>query len=171
VGVIMEIFRLHHRIRRDPRIDTHLALVARIFGVSKIYYSGDRDKEWEDSISKIVKRFGGNLKLEHVKDDIKFIKNFKGCKVHLTVYGIDFRKKIKDIKKEKKILLIVGGEKVPGEVYDICDCNLSVSNQPHSEIAGIGIFLYELFDGKFKKFKGELEIKECEKGKIVLKSQ
>jgi len=165
----MEIFRLHHRIRRDPRIDTHLALVARIFGVGKIYYSGDKDSGWEESISKIVKKFGGSLKLEYVEDDIRFIKYFKGCKAHLTVYGVDFRKKIEEIKKERKVLLIVGGEKVPGEVYELSDYNLSVSNQPHSEIAGIGIFLYELFDGKFKKFKGELEIMESERGKIILK--
>jgi len=164
----MEIFRLHHRIRRDPRIDTHMALVARIFGIDRIYYSGDRDRSWEESISKIVKKFGGNLKIEYVKDDIRFIKNFKGSKVHLTVYGLDFRKKVKEIKG--KVLLIVGGEKVPPEVYELSDYNLSVSNQPHSEIGALGIFLYEFFDGKFKKFKGEVEIKENSKGKTISKS-
>ena len=166
----MEIFRLHHRINRDPRIDTHLALVARIFGIEKVYYSGDKDSEWEDGIYGVVRKFGGNLKLEHVKEDIKFVKNFRGVKVHLTVYGIDFRKKIKDVNEEKNVLLIVGGEKVPPEIYQLSDYNLSVSNQPHSEIAALGIFLYEFFGGKFKKFKGEIEIGENERGKTILKS-
>jgi len=166
----MKIFRLHHRIRRDPRIDTHLALVARIFGVEKVYYSGDRDREYEESIRKINIKFGGSLGIEYMKDDIKFIKDFKGIKVHLTVYGIDFRKKTKELKSKRDILLIVGGEKVPAEIYKMADYNLSISNQPQSEIGALAIFLYELFDGKFKNIHGRINIIESEKGKIIEKS-
>lgn len=165
----MKIFRLHHRIRRDPRIDTHLALVARIFGVETIYYSGDKDNSYEESIRNVSKKFGGNLDIEYIKDDIKFIKNFKGIKVHLTVYGVDFRKKINDLKNKKDILIIVGGEKVPPEIYKISDYNLSISNQPHSEIGALAIFFYEFFDKKFKKFHGNINIKESERGKIIEK--
>ena len=166
----MKIFRLHHRIRRDPRIDTHLALVSRIFGVKAIYYSGDKDNDYEESINNVNKKFGGSLKVEYVKDDIKFIKGFNGIKIHLTVYGLDFRKKINELKSKKDVLLIVGGEKVPPEIYKLADYNLSVSNQPHSEVGALSIFLYEFFDKKFKKFKGKINIKESEKGKIIEKS-
>ncbi len=166
----MKIFRLHHRIRRDPRIDTHLALVARIFGVDAVYYSGDKDKEYEEGVKGVNDRFGGKLKIEYVKDDIKFIKDFKGIKVHLTVYGLDFRKKINELKSKKDILIIVGGEKVPPEVYKISDYNLSVSNQPHSEIGALSILLYEFFDRKFKDIRGKINIKESERGKVIFKS-
>jgi len=100
----------------------------------------------------------------------KFIKDFKGIKVHLTVYGIDFRKKTKELKSKRDILLIVGGEKVPAEIYKMADYNLSISNQPQSEIGALAIFLYELFDGKFKNIHGRINIIESEKGKIIEKS-
>ena len=41
---MIEVLRLGHRISRDKRISTHVALVARAFGASKIYYTGQKDK-------------------------------------------------------------------------------------------------------------------------------
>ena len=46
------------------------------------------------------------------------------------------------------MLVIVGSQKVPSEVYDLVDYNLAVNNQPHSEVAALGIFLHEFFEGK-----------------------
>ena len=71
----------------------------------------------------------------------------------------------------KNLLVIVGGEKVPPGVYQMSDCNLSVSQQPHSEVASLGIFLYELSGRKFKeKFqKAKLRVVPQERGKKVLK--
>jgi len=37
---MIEILRLGHRKKRDARLSTHVALVSRAFGASKIYYSG-----------------------------------------------------------------------------------------------------------------------------------
>ncbi|MCL2143761.1 MAG: tRNA (cytidine(56)-2'-O)-methyltransferase, partial [Methanomassiliicoccaceae archaeon] len=45
------------------------------------------------------------------------------------------------------MLVIVGAEKVPPEVYERSDHNISVGNQPHSEIAALSIFLYEVTQG------------------------
>ena len=110
----IEILRLNHRIARDKRITTHVALTGRALGADIMYYSGDKDSEMENSINKITEKFGGPFKVEHIKNEIKLIKEKKKNNfliVHLTVYGIDFRKKTEEL-KDKNLLIIVGGEKV-----------------------------------------------------------
>jgi tRNA (cytidine56-2'-O)-methyltransferase len=42
-------------------------------------------------------------------------------------------------------LVIVGAEKVPGEIYGLADWNVAVTNQPISEVSALGIFLDWLF--------------------------
>ena len=99
------------------------------------------------------------------------MKNFKGLKVHLTVYGLPFQEKIQAIRKSRDILVIVGGEKVPPEIYNLVDYNISVGLQPHSEVSAIGIFLYELNARKFASFKNpKLEIVPQGRGKKVIRS-
>ena len=44
----VEILRLGHRISRDPRLSTHLALTARAFLASKLYYYGQHDSSLEN---------------------------------------------------------------------------------------------------------------------------
>jgi len=46
------------------------------------------------------------------------------------------------------VLVIVGGEKVPFEVYQEMDYNIAVTSQPHSEISALAVFLDRLFAGK-----------------------
>jgi len=38
-------------------------------------------------------------------------------------------------------LVIVGSEKMPGEVFKLADWNVSVKNQPMSEVAALAVFL------------------------------
>lgn len=42
-------------------------------------------------------------------------------------------------------LVVVGAEKVPGEVFGLADWNVAVTNQPISEVSALGIFLDWLF--------------------------
>jgi tRNA (cytidine56-2'-O)-methyltransferase len=166
------ILRLGHRRDRDKRITTHCALVARAFLAKKMYYSGDRDEKIEEKIRKVVENFGGSFEIEYVEDWKELIKNFEGIKVHLTMYGIPLLKKIEEIKKNKKILVIVGSEKVPREVYDLADYNISITNQPHSEVAALAIFLDKFFESKefFYKFENaKIEIIPQERGKRVIR--
>jgi len=37
---------------------------------------------------------------------------------------------------------------VAGEVYDAADWNVGVTNQPHSEVASLAVFLDRLFEGR-----------------------
>ena len=93
------------------------------------------------------------------------MENFSGIKIHLTMYGIPFEKRIKSIKRKKNIMVIVGGEKVPREVYELSDENIAVTNQPHSEVGALAVFLYAL--GQKKIFNGGLRIIPQKKGKLI----
>lgn len=169
----VHVFRLSHRAFRDKRISTHCALVARAFGADKIIYSGERDHSMEESIRKVVKQWGGKFEIEYVKNYKRFLKNWKGKIIHLTIYGLLFQKEISKIRKFKKpLLIVVGGEKVPPEVYQLSDFNLSVTQQPHSEVSSLCLFLDYYFKGKElnKKFKNpKLRIIPQERGKKILR--
>jgi len=164
----ISVLRLGHRIFRDQRISSHCALVARALGATELVYTGEKDSSLEDSVRKVVKNWGGSFKITYIKDHKELLREFRGKIVHLTVYGTPFQKKIKEVKKQGNLLVIVGGEKVPPEVYQKADYNLSVGSQPHSEVAALGIFLHELQGRKFKNFSGKLRIIPQERGKKLL---
>ena len=163
---MLVILRLNHRISRDKRLTTHVALTARAFGASKLYYTGQKDSEFEDSIKSVVDRVGGSFEIEFIKDYKPIIKSKKI--IHLTVYGLPLEKEITKIKKFKDILVIVGGAKVQPEFYNISDYNISVSQQPISEVSALAIFLYKYFNGKYAEFKNpKLKVIPQARGKLV----
>ncbi|MFY9637891.1 MAG: tRNA (cytidine(56)-2'-O)-methyltransferase [Methanobacterium sp.] len=148
----VNVLRLDHRRVRDARITTHVCLTARAFGASKVILSGDEDKKIIENIKDVVKRWGGDFEIEYIKNWDKFIDEWKksgGEVVHLTMYGEavqDITGKIRESSKDK--LIIVGGSRVPSKVYQDADWNVSVTNQPHSEVSALSIFLHTLFEGK-----------------------
>jgi len=85
------------------------------------------------------------------------------------MYGINLPDIIDKIREFKDILLIVGSEKVPGEVYDLCDVQIAVSNQPHSEVAALAVFLDWYHKGKEldEEFSGKIKIIPKIKGKEI----
>ena len=167
------VLRLEHRPFRDQRISTHCGLVSRALGADKIIYTGLKDDHFEKSILGVTSNFGGKFEIEYSDSWRKVFTEYKKKKfkiVHLTMYGLEIQKEIGKLKKIKKLLLVVGGEKVPPDVYQQTDFNISVTNQPHSEVAGLAVFLHEYFQGKelSKKFKGKIQIVPQERGKKVL---
>jgi len=166
------ILRLNHRAHRDHRISTHCCLVSRALGADQIVYTGQQDKEMEATVHHVAEQWGGKFTVQHAKAHKEVIKEWKkkGFVVHLTMYGLPFHENMQRIPKNKDMLVIVGGEKVPGEVYQMADLNLAVTNQPHSEIAALGLFLDRYFSGKEldKDFeKPKLKIVPQERGKKV----
>ena len=153
---MIAVLRLSHRPERDKRISTHVALVARAFGADKIVYSGVKDEKMELSVRKVVEKWGGKFSIEFTKNWKEFMRTFPGIKVHLTMYGEPVDKVIPKIRSRKDILVIVGGEKVPADVYGLADYNVAIGNQPHSEVAALAIFLDRFFNGKelAKQFNG-----------------
>ena len=67
-------------------------------------------------------------------------------------------------------LIVVGGAKVPGDVYKLCQHNVAVGNQPHSEVAALALFMDAWFgeSSTERNFDGaRLVIEGTNKGKVV----
>ena len=74
---MITVLRIGHRINRDKRITTHVALVARAFNADKILID-TLDKKIENTIRSTITRFGGDLEIETGVDKKKTIKEWKG---------------------------------------------------------------------------------------------
>ena len=62
--------------------------------------------------------------------------------MHLTAYGLPLPKMVEEIRNaERDLLVVVGSEKMPGEMFELADWNVSVTNQPMSEVAALAVFL------------------------------
>ena len=57
------------------------------------------------------------------------------------MYGEPWREAISLIPDDKPVMVVVGGTKVPTEVFQISHVNISVGNQPHSEVSALAVFL------------------------------
>ncbi|GAA5818135.1 MAG: tRNA (cytidine(56)-2'-O)-methyltransferase [Methanobrevibacter sp. CfCl-M3] len=148
----IEVLRLDHRKKRDTRISTHVCLTARAFGASKIYLSGEQDEKLMENVNDLVKRWGGSFEIAYNKNYMNIIEehqNSGGEVIHLTMYGLQVQNVINDIQKSvKDKLIVVGGSRVPTKVYKKVDWNVSITNQPHSEVSSLAIFQHMLIDGK-----------------------
>ena len=166
------VLRIGHKYVRDYRVTTHVALVARAFGAEKMLVVSSED-EIKKSIKEVNERWGSDFEVEEVsnwKSALEEWKNSGNKIVHLTMYGINVDDVIDEIKKDNKdLMIVIGAEKVPKELYDISDYNVSIGNQPHSEIAALAIFLDRLFEGKqlSQEFRGKMNIVPSGKGKVV----
>ena len=130
-------------------MSTHVILAARAFGASGATYTGDRDPGLEESIGRVVSEWGGQFGFEFSESWRKVISGWRGRVVHLTMYGLPVREVIPEIRGEgSDVLVVVGGAKVPGEVYGLVDWNVGVTSQPHSEVSALAVFLHDLREGE-----------------------
>ena len=88
---------------------------------------------------------GNNVKWKWCSNNVK---RNGGKVVHLSRYGLRLQDVISQIRTEEKILVVVGAEKVPGDMYELADYNVAVANQPHSEISALALFLDHLYEGE-----------------------
>jgi tRNA (cytidine56-2'-O)-methyltransferase len=144
------VLRIGHRPERDQRVTTHVGLAARAFGARGMYLAAD-DPGVKRSIDDVVSRWGGDFFVENNVSWRRCIQQWKregGKVVHLTMYGLRMTEEIATMREEDKLLVVVGAEKVPGDIYGFADYNISVTTQPHSEISSLGVFLDNLFEGE-----------------------
>lgn len=144
------VLRIGHRPERDQRVTTHVGLAARALGARGMYLAAE-DKGVVDSISGVVRRWGGDFFIQDRVSWKRCIRDWKesgGAVVHLTMYGERIRDREDDIRLHRRILIVVGAEKVPGEIFGLADYNIAVSGQPHSEISSLAVFLDRLLQGK-----------------------
>ena len=147
--MVIEIVRIGQRLVRDDRVTTHVALVSRAFGAERIFMT-EVNPDIKDTLSKINETWGGSFEIEFVENWKHIIREKKKSSkiIHLTMYGEPINDIQDDLKAENDILVVVGAEKVPREIYDIADWNISVGSQPHSEISALAILLDRIQSGK-----------------------
>lgn len=183
----ISVLRLGHRLPRDERISTHVALVARAFGADRMVYSGQHDAGLESSVLGLVAQWGGKFSVKYEKNFRKVIKEHKKegfIIVHLSMYSTPLPEALPELKTRnseprtpatgnRKLLIIVGSEAVPGDIFELADFNVSVTSQPHSEVAALAIVLDRLMEGKELEqgfdlqFKGKVKIEPSGKGKLI----
>lgn len=163
------VLRLGHRPERDKRITTHVGLVARAFGAEEMLLAG-RDGSVEESLSNVVRRWGGDFRLRAGVDWRREARTWKeqgGKLVHLTMYGSRLPEVLEEIRSSERIMVALGAEKVPAEIYELADWNVAVGSQPHSEVAALAVFLDRLQEGREleREFFGGLRIVPSRRGK------
>ncbi len=145
------VLRYGHRPGRDDRMTTHVGLTARALGADRVILP-DNASGSAKTIRDITDRFGGPFIVEIHGDQKAAVREFEGIVVHLTMYGERVETVVSSIREATRdpprdLLVVVGGEKVPWELYERADYNIGVTNQPHSEVAGLAVFLDRLFEG------------------------
>ncbi len=167
------VLRLGHRPGRDERITTHVGLTARALGADRVIFAGDAASR-ADTVQDITDRFGGPFDVETTESPLGVVRNWDGKIAHLTMYGLPIQEAETEIRAaldtETPLLVVVGAEKVPFAVYERADWNVAVTNQPHSEIASLAVFLDRLFEGTelTKEFENaERIVVPKETGKLV----
>jgi tRNA (cytidine56-2'-O)-methyltransferase len=172
---LLAVFRLGHRVQRDKRLTTHVALVARAFGADKMFYSGDKDTTVEKTVEKVVKKWGGGFAVEYVDRWRPFLRDWGGAVVHLTMYGLPLKQVIDELRPLRDgMLVVVGGMKVEPEVFKTSDYNVAVTSQPHSEAAALAVFLDWLHQGRELEISfldAELIVVPSPRGKKVVRKQ
>ncbi|WP_049938087.1 tRNA (cytidine(56)-2'-O)-methyltransferase [Haloplanus natans] len=144
------VLRLGHRPGRDDRMTTHVALTARALGADRAVLVGEATQAGE-TVTDITDRFGGPFEVTVTDSYRPLLRDWEGTVVHLTMYGEpveDVTPTIRERHRSEPLLLVVGAGKVDFEVYDRADWNVGVTNQPHSEVAALAVFLDRLFDGR-----------------------
>jgi tRNA (cytidine56-2'-O)-methyltransferase len=176
-GARIVVLRIGHRLQRDMRVTTHVCLTARALGAEGVVVADVSDKQLVETVDRVAKEFGGVFTIETGKSWRSTVAEWKksgGTVVHLTAYGIPLPKIVRQIQRSKTDkLVVVGAEKVPGEIFGLADWNVAVTNQPISEVSALGIFLDWYFDHLRleERFPGaRLEIIPTEHGKRVSKS-
>ena len=146
------VCRLGHRPGRDDRMTTHVGLTARALGADCVIYP-ENATDAAETVRDITDRFGGPFAVERVDSPRSTVSGWEGRVAHLTMYGLPVQDVEADVRNalvddREPLLVVVGSEKVPFEIYERADWNVAVTNQPHSEVAGLAVLLDRLFEGR-----------------------
>ncbi len=168
------VLRLGHRLGRDKRTTTHLILTARALGAHRCYLTAP-DPEVQQTVAALQRRWGTTLEVVVQRNWRKVLKERRGGAIHLTMYGENLPTVLPALQAlvertgKEELLVVVGGAKVPGEVYALADFNVAVGNQPHSEVAALAILLENLGGREALQadFGGPLRIVPQARGKVV----
>ena len=137
------------RAVRDDRVTTHVALVARAFGAARIFMD-EVNPEIRGTVERVNRSWGGSFEVRVIDGwrPLLLKKKAEGSRiVHLTMYGEPVNRAAGRLREERDLLVVVGAEKVPREVYGMAHWNVSVGAQPHSEVAALAVLLDRIQEG------------------------
>lgn len=144
------VVRLGHRPGRDDRMTTHVGLTARALGADRVVLP-EAAGQARETVAEVTERFGGPFVAETRTSPARFVREWDGLVVHLTMYGEPVQAIVDDVRAARAddpLLVAVGAEKVPFSVFERADWNVAVTNQPHSEVAALAVFLDRLFEDR-----------------------
>ena len=111
------------------------------------------------------------FEIEYEANWRRVVKQWEGKIVQLTMYGLPVEEAVSIIReREEPLLVVVGGPKVPRDMYENATWNVSVTTQPHSEVSALALFMYLLEPEKALKHEfsgGSINITPSERGKDV----
>jgi len=107
-------------------------------------YLHPRDDDLAERIAAVSHRWGGDFAVVPVDDWKSLVRSFPGTVVHLTMYGIPLERSLPRLARLRHILLVVGGAKVPPDLYRKAKYNVAVGHKPHSEVAAVAVTLERL---------------------------
>jgi tRNA (cytidine56-2'-O)-methyltransferase len=132
----------------------------------------DLDNGVVKAVRSVESRWGGKFFFQ-TRNWKSYLKDWKGIKIHLSMYGLPLDEVMEEIVfRDEDILVIVGAGKVPGDIYNLVDYNISVGTQPHSEISALAVFLDRLYKGKEldRDFNGKLRVIPSQRSKKFIRS-
>lgn len=171
----IRVLRVGQRFVRDERTLTHLCLVSRALGAESILLE-DAENGVTETLAEVNRTWGGSFGATLGVSWRKAIEEAKRegrTVVHLTMYGLPIQDIVGELRRKEKLLLVVGGPKVPGEVYGKADFNVAITSQPHSEVAALAVALHEIQEGEELKRtfrKSRLRILPSPRGKRVVET-
>jgi tRNA (cytidine56-2'-O)-methyltransferase len=102
------------------------------------------DPELAARVAALGRGWGGSFEVVGVEDWKRVIRTSGSLVVHLTMYGQPLERVLPRLRRAPRILLVVGGAKVPADLYRFAGVNVAVGHQPHSEVAAVAIVLERL---------------------------
>jgi tRNA (cytidine56-2'-O)-methyltransferase len=102
------------------------------------------DPELAARVADVVGDWGGNFEVVGAPEWKTVVRAANGPVVHLTMYGRPLDEALPRLAGAREILVVVGGAKVPSDLYRLSDVNVAVGHQPHSEVAALAVVLDRL---------------------------
>ncbi|EQD28145.1 tRNA 2'-O-methylase, partial [mine drainage metagenome] len=149
-----------------------MALSARALGAERMYLHPP-DPDLTERIHALTHRWGGDFEVEGIDDWRRLLREFDGTVVHLTMYGLPLERIAPRIRSQPRLLLVVGGAKVPFELYERARYNVAVGAQPHSEVAALALTLDRLIGPVSRRqfTGGTVRIRPSARGKRVVEKE
>ena len=107
-------------------------------------YLNPPDPSLTERLRAVARRWGGDFEVVPAEDWKRLVRSFDGAVVHLTMYGLPLRDVATRLRRTRRLLVAVGGAKVPPELFRLSRYNVSVGSQPHSEVAALAVTLTRL---------------------------